>query len=101
MDRVWALYWRSAEQQHWSLDGQPFTDPQAAERFKEKIVGTRRGRSTVAEAMVLEYPSGRDVRSMIVVGREGEAVPSAASSEIRAVPGQTKSGSSSFRKGGG
>ena len=102
MSQVWALYWRAADQRHWSLDGQPFPEREQAERFKEKIVGASRGRSTVAESMVLEYPSARDVRSMIEVGKEREAVPGAASSEVRAVPGQSKSGSGgSFRRSGG
>ena len=93
MSRVWALYWRGAEQRHWSLDGQPFSERETAERFKEKIVGSQRGRSTIAEAMVLEYPAARDVRSMIEVGKEREAVPAAASDEVRAVPGQSRGGS--------
>jgi hypothetical protein len=100
MSSVWALYWRAAEQRHWSLDGQPFPDKEQAERFKARIIGAGRGRSTVAETMVLEYPSARDVRSMIEVGKEREAVPNAASDEVRAVPEQTKSTSSSFRKSG-
>ena len=98
MSRVWALYWRAAEQRHWSLDGQAFTDKEAAERFKEKIVGASRGRSTVAEAMVLEYPSARDVRSIIEIGKKDEAVPDAPSDNVHAVPEPVRGVPGTFRK---
>jgi len=87
---VFALYFREAGDGLWTVDGQPFDDPDMAERVRGRMVGQARGRRRVEEAMVLRFPSAGDVKMFLPVGKEREWVPAQASSEVRAVPVEAK-----------
>jgi hypothetical protein len=83
---VWQVYWRAEDQRLWTADGQAFEAQAGADLHADRLKGRPRGRHTVAETLVLEYPSARDVRAFVPVGKEKEAAPAEASSELRPVP---------------
>ena len=83
---VYVLYARPADQEFWTVDGQPYPTEEEAERQRTKVIGQQRGRNRIAHATVIRFPSAADVAVFVRVGREKEVAPTQASPVLRAVP---------------
>ena len=69
---VYAIYWRTEEQRHWTHE-LTLKDPAEAEQRRCAMLGRFRGRHRIDRTTLIEYPLGGEVKLFVPVGKEHEA----------------------------